>query len=113
MRPPQPRRQRSSGRAALLALVSIPVLAIIHGIVLAKLWEWFVADTFGVMEVSVAQAIGLSTLAAFVTYQPDAKSKDYDEEYAGVSQVVRYITFGATRSLVTLGVGAIVKGFAG
>lgn len=48
----------------------LPLLAIavvVRGAVLAKLWEWFVAGTFEIHAISTWEAVGLSTIVAFVT----------------------------------------------
>lgn len=47
-----------SALGALLGVAS----AVVRGLVLAKLWEWFVQDPLGVPGLSAAHAIGLSVL---------------------------------------------------
>lgn len=58
----------SGGRKFLALLLWLAPLSVLRGIVLAKLWEWFVADTFGVLAISVVQAVGLSTLVTYLGY---------------------------------------------
>ena len=55
--------------ALLVALMALPFTAAIRGVLAAKLWEWFVADTFGVYAISTLQAIGLGLLVSMATYQ--------------------------------------------
>jgi hypothetical protein len=49
--------------AWVLGWTSAPIAALAF----SKAWEWFVADTFGVTEVSFVQAWGLYVLAHFAT----------------------------------------------
>lgn len=57
----------------ILAFVSAPL----YGAVLAKGWEWFVADTFGIYAISTVQAIGLSWVVGLITHTPtDEKLKE-------------------------------------
>lgn len=104
------RRSNEHAVAALvLALLAMPITSIVYGATLAKLWEWFIADTFAVKALSTAEAIGVSLVVTFVTYQYDAKAKDDESDALG--NVVGIIVFGFCRALFVLAVAAVVKGF--
>lgn len=71
--------RKLSGVSACLALVvsiliTIP-LAALHGVVLAKAWEWFIAPTFHITNLSVVQAIGLSWIVSYVTAKREIGEK--------------------------------------
>lgn len=73
---------------------------ILRGIVLQALWGWFVAETFNIVELTLAQAIGLSLVVSFLTYQYDARNADENDR-------------GAVESLVlALMVSLMLNGFA-
>lgn len=102
-------RRSSSWAVVFLALLLMAPMSIVHGATLAKLWEWFIADTFGVMAISTAEAIGLSMLVMFVTYQLDARNEPEGDE--ALARLLSIAFTGLFRSGFTLLVGAIVKGF--
>ncbi len=56
------------GIVAYLFLMLLPLGIIANGLVLAKLWEWFVADTFNVHALSLIEAMGISVIVTFLTY---------------------------------------------
>lgn len=93
-----------------LGMLAMPVLMVIYGAALAKLWEWFIADTFGVMALSTAQAIGVSMTVTFVTYQEDAKR---DDDRDALEELIRIVITSLVRSVLLLTIGAVVKGFIG
>lgn len=73
-----------TGFAIFGALVSIPALlaisTILNGWVLVYLWLWFISPVFGLAELTLGQAIGLSMVVSFLSYQyiESQKSKDSD-----------------------------------
>lgn len=63
-------------------LVLIALALIIDGLVLSKLWEWFVTDTFGVTTISVAQATGIGVIKGYLWSKSDSLTnmvRDWDE----------------------------------
>lgn len=46
--------------AGIIALILIPLIAILQGWVLTVLWGWFIIPTFRAPELSIAVAIGLT-----------------------------------------------------
>lgn len=102
------RSTSNAGAAFVLSLLLMPVLMVIYGATLAKLWEWFVADTFGVMALSTAQAIGLSSVVTFVTYQEDARSEQSDD---ALERLVYIVILTLFRAVMAIAIGAVVKGF--
>lgn len=82
MIPTTPRRPSASSEGgclpAVLLLVSIVPLSVIHAATLMKLWEWFIADPFGVREIGLPLAIGLTALITAVTVRPDESQSEGD-----------------------------------
>lgn len=83
------------GKAATL-IVFILVAALLRAIVLAHLWQWFVADVFGIRRISVAVAYGLLAIVMLVLPKPSAGDSD-DERW-----VVRLVTSASYTLLVFL-----------
>ncbi len=54
------------GCVGLVAVVLL--LAILRGVILSYLWSWFVVP-FGVFELSIAHAIGISLIVGFLTHE--------------------------------------------
>lgn len=52
------------GKTVFVILLLV-VSTVVNGLVLSRLWAWFVADTFGLQELSIAEAVGLSLVARF------------------------------------------------
>ena len=52
----------------IIVLMAIPILAIVRGFVLSYLWTWFLVP-FGLPEIGVAWAIGLSMIVAYLTHE--------------------------------------------
>lgn len=59
----------------VLAVVLLVASTLVNGLVLTRLWAWFVASTFGVRELSVAEAIGLALTVRFLL-ATDATAKN-------------------------------------
>ena len=53
----------------LLAVLGMIGGTILEGVVLVKLWEWFVIPIFDVRALYTAEAIGLSLVTSLLTYQ--------------------------------------------
>lgn len=104
------KRHDNVGLALLVGVVLTLPLTVIYGATLAKLWEWFIADTFGVMALSTAQAIGVSMTVTFVTYQQDAA---VDDDADALEALAKKITVDLVRVVLALGVGGVVKGCIG
>lgn len=72
----------------LVLLIVTPLMAILQGWVLTVLWSWFVVPTFGLPELSIAVAIGLSLIVGmFKGYSTTRKSEDL-ETSEKVGQVI-------------------------
>jgi len=95
--------------SVLLALVMVlaPVTYIINGLVLKVLWLWFIAETFGLPVITVAQAIGLSIVVGFLTHQ-DCQREKTEDAYNAAGKLIVTIFVGP---LLALGIGYIVHLF--
>lgn len=86
----------------LLLLFAIPILSIIRGFALSYLWGWFIVP-FGLPEIGVAWAIGISMIVAYLTYE---------NPYQGTSEEVWGKLIGSIFSpFFVLLIGAIVHSF--
>lgn len=62
--------------AFAFALVMDVPIAIVSGALLAKMWEWFIADPFGAPYLSVVQAIGVSLTIGYLIHRTDTRPDD-------------------------------------
>lgn len=71
--------------AALVGLVS----SVIRGLVLCKLWSWFVVATFSAPELGACSALGLALLVNYVTWQNAVTPKiEAEDVWDAVKKVV-------------------------
>lgn len=90
-------------------LLGLLVLVLLRGYVLSELWEWFV-EPLGVRGISVPQAVGISVLASFLTYQQDAKGEDRGD--AGRTFAEGFVN-GVLFTLVSWGMGSLAHAWMG
>jgi hypothetical protein len=79
----------------ILIVAGVVVLSIARGFVLSYLWQWFVVP-FGLPNIGVAHAIGISLIVSFLTYEgAKTDNKDVAEAISGpVIQLVVVFAFG-------------------
>lgn len=70
----------SLGKGVLFFL-TLALATVVRGLVLTRLWAWFVADTFGLRGLSVAQAVGFAMLFSFLVSHPVAEVKKNDKSF--------------------------------
>lgn len=58
------------------ALIILFLATIIDGFMYMQLWKWFIAPTFQMTELKLAQAIGLSLFVGFIKVVKPAKDAD-------------------------------------
>ena len=58
--------------------MAIAATTVLRGYVIAKLWLWFIAATFGLPPLGIAQAAGLSLIVGFLTLPEIKKPGDAD-----------------------------------
>jgi len=56
-------------------LLLIPFTAILDGWAISTTWRWFVAQTFDMPTLSMAQAIGLGLMVRYITYRYAAEDE--------------------------------------
>ena len=85
-------------------LALIPISFFLSAYTVQSLWEWFVAATFNLPLLSIAQALGLSLIIGYLT-----KSTHYyvDKEGAHTSRLINSIL----KPLVVLGVGYLIHSY--
>ena len=90
-----------------LSLIVVIVLGtILNGWALVLLWGWFVVVPFGLPALSFGQALGLSSLVSFMTYQYiDCQP---DKEASGLTKVLTVTAYTIFRPLLTILIGRII-----
>jgi len=87
------------------------VLTLFRGFVLSQMWAWFVVP-FGAPALTVVHAIGVSMLAAFLTYQHDAAKKSEQSEKASFGvKLIEWLFSGTLFTAFVWGMGAVVHSF--
>ena len=81
--------------------------AILNGWALAKLWSWFIVQTFSLPALSIPAAIGLSLVVSYLTYQISYKPKENDSAYW--EKLVEGGLTATAKPIFALLFGAIVK----
>lgn len=72
----------------ILAVVGLSiVLGLIRGFVLSYLWQWF-AVPFGLPEISVIHAWGLSMLVALLTYETPYQGPAEEAKYKLIGHIL-------------------------
>ena len=87
------------GFAVLIALT------ILKGFVLVQLWRWFATPLFGLPEISIAGAIGVSCIVSLLTFPPRRKADlgDYD--------MLAAVIYSLSTTLFILLFGLVASGF--
>lgn len=84
--------------ALTVAAIGTPLLLILNGFALKQLWLWFVVSTFGLPELSIPVALGLSLTITLLTNTPEGKKDDKAEWWEPLLQIaakpVIYLTCG-------------------
>ncbi len=93
-----------SGGVALLLLALLPLSVIMQGLVLSRLWAWFIAPVFELPYLTIPVAIGLAMTVRFITNQTTPKRDDDDT-------VTTFIVFAVVYPLMALLMGWIVTLF--
>ena len=95
----------SAALGCILTLTAIPVSAIASGMVLVKMWEWFVIPIFHLPPLTVGYALGIASIVSYMTYQ----SIDCSEpDRTPIENAVRSWVSALMRPLVTLLFGWLI-----
>jgi len=94
---------------AFIALAAWVGGIIFDGYVVATLWGWFMATTFGLPRLTLAPAIGVSLLVGRLTFQHPLDVTEKDRSYWG--RLGRTITLIYAPPAVTLLLGWAVHAF--
>lgn len=98
----------STALGGLVLAVSILASSfVIKGLVIVKLWEWFVVP-LGQPELYIAWAIGLGMLVSYLTFRSDVTVRD---KKSGWEALFAHLGILIVNSLLTLGIGWIVAQF--
>jgi hypothetical protein len=83
---------------------------LIKGVVLSKLWQWFVVSSFGLPPMSIAVAIGISMIVSYLTVTK--LPKDENPSGATSTQIAnKFFGFSIFYPLMVLFFGWIVHFF--
>ncbi len=95
----------------IVGIVAVMVVSsIINGFVLSTLWSWFVVPTFGLPELSIAAAIGISLIIRTLTYQDKSnETKKEDETFS--EKIIPAIGVAIFAPLLTLFFGWVIHLF--
>ena len=95
--------------SVLILLPCAPFLILWRAFVMTLLWSWFFVPTFGVDELSMPVAFGISLLVSLMTYQPP----DTKDTRMAVEQVATAITIGVLLPALALLFGWVATLFMG
>jgi uncharacterized membrane protein len=89
----------------------MPVLYLINGFVLSKLWAWFIVP-LGAPSLTLPLAIGLAMVVGFLTYHTRVMpSSDTRTETEKVSDGLTVLAAGMVSPFITLLIGWLVVQF--
>lgn len=60
----------------ITVVMAIAATTVLRGYVIAKLWLWFIAATFGLPTLGIAQAAGIGLIVGFLALPEAKKPKD-------------------------------------
>ena len=75
--------------SVLILLPCAPFLILWRAFVMTLLWSWFFVPTFGVDELSMPVAFGISLLVSLMTYQPP-DTKEHNRTIASGDMRLRW-----------------------
>ena len=85
-------------------LATIVLLMVAGGFVVATLWGWFIVPTFGMKELTIAQAMGVSLMIGYFRNKANGKKSSMEDNIAIMGEIIINL-------LVTLGLGYLVHLF--
>lgn len=95
-------------------IIAFVATVTINGYVISVLWGWFIASTFGLMQINIIQAIGVSLfIAYFKSNKPTLSSihkanLEAKEKESEVSKLVKMIGNAIVSGAVILGLGWVI-----
>lgn len=93
---------------AIVMIIVMVGLALLRGVVVADLWQWFVTP-FGLPAIGIVHAMGVSLFVAALTFQ-NAKT-NIDDDVKGWTRVFTGLFIGVLINLFVWGVGALIASF--
>ena len=79
--------------------------SVLNGWALTKLWAWFIVPTFGLEQLTIVAAIGLSLVVKYLTMQ--IKINDKEKPYS--ETLMNSVIISTVKPLMALLIGSIVK----
>jgi putative Mn2+ efflux pump MntP len=99
---------------AVIAVTSATIgvlAAVMSGWVITYLWQWFVMPVFDIRSISIVEAIGISMIASFLTYQYQASRQKEKDNRTTEEHIIEMLQYGIFRPLGVLGGAYIVHLF--
>ena len=98
-----------AGCLGLSALATFPIVigTLMRGWALSILWAWFVAPFFGLPDVSIAQAIGLSAIGQYLIGTNDIPKRSESDE----DKSVTYLMIKGMAQTVVVPLGVVAFGW--
>ncbi len=91
----------------VLVIVSVAISSLWKGYVLTCLWTWFIVSSFGLPELKLAPAIGLSLVVGSLTHQVG----DAESDKTPTERFINACLANLLSPLIALIMGAIVASF--
>lgn len=82
--------------------------SILSGYVLSIFWAWFVSPIFGIENISIPEAIGISLIISYLTRQTNQCAKE-DKELN--ERIIELFATALAKPLAALAMGWIIKLF--
>ena len=92
---------------SLMILVSSIILAMVGGVIVSDVWNWFVAP-LGVMEITALHGMGLAVILSFQLHGVAAKLNQMDSMEGDMPKTMTLILTVGMSYLITWGFAAIV-----
>ncbi len=97
--------------AALMFVLWMVVGPIVRGLVLVKLWAWFLVPNLAVPQIGAAQALGIALLVSMLTHQVSGSDESKNEDKS-LSQIIGVgLLTSVLAPLIILLIGAIFHAF--
>ena len=77
----------------IVSMLTLPILMTVsniwRGVVLSRLWLWFIVPTFGLPNLNIATAIGISLILQYLTYRTPTHIKSEEHVQRGSSTMLK------------------------
>lgn len=89
-----------------LFIIGIIFCTIVNGLGLSILWAWFIVSTFGLVAITIPQAVGLGIVVAIMTFQITKR-----EDKSAMDAILEITGNCIMKNVIFLSVGWVVTFF--